>query len=118
MAVGAISTVMLVVADMDRSVHFYRDVLGLQPRFESRHFSSLAAGPVILGLHGEGGDVRAAPTAGVSFGFDVEDISGTVAALRERGVEVVDEPRRENFGWLALLADPDGYLIQLRQPAR
>jgi predicted enzyme related to lactoylglutathione lyase len=107
---------MVVVSDMARSVGFYRDVLGLEARFESRHFSSLAAGPVVLGLHGEGGEVRAAPTAGVSFGFDVEDIAATVAALRERGAEIVDEPRRENFGWLALLADPDGYLIQLRQP--
>ena len=117
MAVGGLSTIMLVVSDMDRSLRFYRDVLGLEPRFESRHFSSLAAGPVVLGLHGEGGDVRAAPTAGISFGFDVEDLAATVAALRERGAEV-DEPRRENFGWLALVSDPDGYLIQLRQPAR
>jgi predicted enzyme related to lactoylglutathione lyase len=116
MAVGALSTVMLVVSDMGRSVRFYRDVLGLEPRFESRHFSSLAAGPVVLGLHGEGGEVRADSGTGCTFGFEVSDMAATLADLRERGAEVVEEPRRENFGWLALIADPDGYLIQLREP--
>ena len=116
MGLTSIQHLLVLTDDIDGTRDFYRDVLGLEPRFESRHFSSLTAGPVVLGLHGEGGEVRADSGTGCTFGFEVSDMAATLADLRERGAEVVEEPRRENFGWLALLADPDGYLIQLREP--
>jgi predicted enzyme related to lactoylglutathione lyase len=52
---------------------------------------------------------------GCTFGFEVADIQQTVQDLKARGVRVQLEPKREDFGWLAIVADPDGYPVQLAQ---
>ena len=39
------------VADMDRAVKFYRDVVGLPLKFQSLEWSEFATGAVTLALH-------------------------------------------------------------------
>ena len=39
------------VADMDRAVKFYRDVLGLSLKFQSPGWSEFSTGETSLGLH-------------------------------------------------------------------
>jgi lactoylglutathione lyase len=117
--VGKLSAVMLVVGDMARSVGFYRDLIGLELRFESPYWSELDAGNIKLALHPEGTEVRVSPGWGCTIGFDVEDIEAVVASLRAAGVSVITEPHTAEFGgMLAAIADPDGYPIQLHQPRR
>ncbi len=80
--------VMVMVTDMQRSVAFYRDVLGLTLRFESPGWSEFSTGPTTLVLHGWGDpepvphltELPARPTAGTcSFGL----MSATCAAFAE-----------------------------------
>ncbi|QSB05477.1 VOC family protein [Natronoglycomyces albus] len=41
--------------------------------------------------------------------FECEDVEATVADLKERGVEIVDEPKIEFWGgWWASFKDPEG----------
>jgi lactoylglutathione lyase len=115
--IGRLDTVMLVVGDMRRSVAFYRDQLGLELRYESPYWSELDAGTITLALHPEGTDMHVSPSWGCTFGFDVADIEGVVAALRAAGTDVITEPHTADFGGqLAAIGDPDGYPIQLHQP--
>ena len=115
--IGSLTTVMLVVSDMARSVQFYKERLGLAVKFESPHWSALDAGTVTLALHPEGHEIRVGPGWGCTFGFEVENLEGVFAELRLSGVVVVTEPHRPQFGgWLAAIADPDGYPIQLYEP--
>ncbi len=109
--------VMIVVSDMDRSVRFYRDVLGLKLKIQSPGFSEFDVGSVALGLHPEGEHLKAqdADKSGASFGFATKNMEATVRTLKERGVRFIMEPRDEGFGILAVFADPDGYNIQLVQ---
>ncbi len=111
--IGRLGLIMVVVSDMKRSVAFYRDTLGLDLEFETPHWSQLDAGGLKIGLHPEGKEVRVSPTTGLSFGFYVPDVQQTAAELRARGVRMLMEPRKEAFGWLAIVSDPDGYAIQL-----
>jgi len=39
------------VAEMDRAVKFYRDALGLPPKFQSPGWSEFATGETMLALH-------------------------------------------------------------------
>ena len=39
------------VSDMDRSVAFYRDVIGLQPKFETPEWTEFATDGAALALH-------------------------------------------------------------------
>ena len=47
-------TYMLLAQDMGRAIAFYRDVLGLEVKFESREWTELVFGDAIIALHGGG----------------------------------------------------------------
>jgi len=118
-----LSVVMIYVSDMDRSVAFYRDVLGLPLRFATPHWSEFATEGPTLALH----PAAAAPSgwrgpqhAGVvQIGWPVEDLDAVAAALKERGVRFVMEPEtRAGEGIrLAVFLDPDGLPISLSSRA-
>lgn len=113
--IGKLTTIVLIVKDMDRSVAFYRDVVGLNVEMHTPFWSSLGAGTISLGLHPESANAKVAPSMGCTFGFEVEDIQSAVKDLKAKGVKMQLEPKREDFGWLAIFSDPDGYAIQLAQ---
>jgi catechol 2,3-dioxygenase-like lactoylglutathione lyase family enzyme len=110
---GPLDHVYYWVTDMDRSVRFYQDVVGL--RLLGRHDSNWAeldAGSVRLALHAtrEGAPVS---TGGAAAAFRVEDLDATQVALRTRGVEFVHQGEVEGYGRFALFPDPDGNLIEV-----
>jgi catechol 2,3-dioxygenase-like lactoylglutathione lyase family enzyme len=113
MQVGKLGLVMIVVSNMDRSVAFYRDVLGLKMLFHQNNWSQFDAGQMLIGLHPEGDQVKVSPTTGFSLGIYLDDIMKTVSELKRRHGHISIEPRPEPFGRWALLKDPDGYGIQL-----
>lgn len=113
MMVGKLGLLMIVVSDMERSVRFYRDVLGLTMLFQQNNWSQFDAGNIIIGLHPVGEEVKVGPTSGCTFGIYVDDIVKSVSELKNRGGHIAVEPRTEPFGRWALLKDPDGYNIQI-----
>ncbi len=113
MQVGTLGLVMIVVKNMDRSVAFYRDVVGLKLLFHQDNWSQFDAGRIILGLHPEGDEVKVSPTTGCTLGIYVDDITKATSELKRRGGRIEIEPRNEPFGRWALLKDPDGYNLQI-----
>jgi lactoylglutathione lyase len=113
MQVGKLGLVMIVVSNMDRSVAFYRDVLGLKLLFHQSNWSQFDAGHMLIGLHPEGDEVKVSPTSGFSLGIYVDDITKACSELKRRHGHIAIEPRNEPFGRWALLKDPDGYGVQL-----
>lgn len=113
MMIGKLGLLMVVVKDMDRSVAFYRDVVGMQLLFHQSNWSQFDGGNILLGLHPEGEEVKVSPTSGFSIGFYVDDVVKAVSEIKSRGGHIEIEPRPEPFGRWALLKDPDGYNIQI-----
>ena len=60
------------VADMDRSVAFYRDKLGLELKFDSPFWSEFATGETVLAIH-PASDEK--PAGSVELGFGVDDLA-------------------------------------------
>jgi predicted enzyme related to lactoylglutathione lyase len=118
MMLGKLGLVMIVVRDMERSVVFYRDVLGLKLLIHQDNWSQFDAGNIIIGLHPEGEEVKVSPTTGMSIGIYVDNIDQTVSEIRRRLAKLAIAPRAEPFGRWALLFDPDGYSIQIIEMAR
>ena len=118
MKVGKLGLIMIVVKDMERSVAFYRDVLGFDLLFKQNNWSQFDAGNILIGLHPEGEEVKVSPTSGCTFGIYVEDITKVASELKRRGGRFGIEPREEPFGRWGLLRDPDGYGIQIIEMAR
>ncbi len=110
--IDSISAVWLPVTDMDRSVGFYRDALGLDVVEREGGWTEVTAGDQIIGLNsgespaGEGGAVIA---------FNVQDIDSTVAELRTRGVQFAGEVSEHPWGRIAPFTDPDGNSLQVIQ---
>lgn len=113
--IGQLSTITLIVKEMDQSVAFYRDILGLRVQMHTPYWSGMNTGNVVVGLHPESEHSKVAPGGGCTFGFEVSDIQKSAEELKSKGVKFLMEPKREDFAWLAVFADPDGYSILLTQ---
>jgi lactoylglutathione lyase len=115
---------MVVVSDMQRSVEFYRDKLGIPLKFQSPQWTEFATGATTLALHGGGVPAAGPPsgdpskTAGAcSIGFNVHDVDKTYEELKAKGINFVMPPtQRETEGIkLAVAVDPDGLPISFAQ---
>jgi lactoylglutathione lyase len=114
---------MVVVSDMDRSVEFYRDRLGIPLKFQTPDWTEFQTGTTTLALHGGGVAATVPPAgdptkqAGCSIGFNVEDVDKTYEELKSKGIRFVMPPtQREGEGIkLAVCIDPDGLPIAFAQ---
>jgi catechol 2,3-dioxygenase-like lactoylglutathione lyase family enzyme len=92
--------VVVYTRDMERATAFYRDTLGLEPSYESEHWTTFRTGPCVLALHA--GSEPPDPT------FRVTDADAERVRLVAAGVEVTDV--REPAPGLRVFdaRDPDG----------
>jgi catechol 2,3-dioxygenase-like lactoylglutathione lyase family enzyme len=119
MAVGPVGQIHISVRDVDRSVAFYRDVLGIPFLFQvpGQPMAFFQSGEVRLYL---GVPEDPAFTSKVVLYFRVDDIDAEVARLTDLGVTFVDKPHvvhRDGATelWMAFLRDPDGHHLGLMQ---
>ncbi|HEY5858907.1 MAG TPA: VOC family protein [Actinomycetota bacterium] len=110
--IGPIDHVYYWTRDMDVSVAFYRDVVGLTlVRRDGNEWAEFEAGPIRLALHGSG--ERPASGAGTVV-FRVEDLDGTRWVLEQRGASFEDHLGEvEGFARFATFHDPDGNPLQI-----
>jgi methylmalonyl-CoA/ethylmalonyl-CoA epimerase len=105
------------VADLDRAVSFYRDVLGLRFLFRAPPgLAFLQCGSVRLML-GQRSPGEGDAAVGVIY-YRVADLDLAYTTLRARGVRFVDQPHRiarlaDHELWMAFLRDPDDHLLAL-----
>ncbi len=99
------------VADMDRAVRFYRDVVGLPLRFQSPGWSEFATGATTFALHAAS-DKN--PAGIVKLGLTVPEIQEFHKALSGKGVQFTMPPTPQDFGaTLADFLDSDGAHISV-----
>jgi uncharacterized glyoxalase superfamily protein PhnB len=91
------------VADMDKAVKFYRDVVGLTLKFESPGWSEFVTGETTLALH-PASDKN--PAGKVELGFTVADVEAFYRDMSAKGVLFSMPPKKQDFGGvLAQLTD-------------
>lgn len=54
-----------------------------------------------------------APDSNLRLGFAIDDFEDRIASLRQRAVTFATEPTQTEFGYLAVVVDPDGRKIEL-----
>ncbi len=122
---------MLRVGDLEKSLHFYTDVLGMK-LLRRRDYPE---GRFTLAFVGYGDEARDTVLEltynwdthhydlGDGFGhiaIEVDDVYEAVERIRAKGGKVVREPGPMKHGStiLAFVEDPDGYKIELLDPRR
>lgn len=121
--------VMLRVLDLDKSLAFYRDILGMKvlrhTEYESGRFTNVflsfnenAESSLELTYNW---DQKETYEKGQAFGhlaLMVNDIHKAVEKLAQSGVRIKTPPKQMNHGQriIAFVFDPDDYLIELIEP--
>jgi lactoylglutathione lyase len=121
----------LAVSDFERSLAFYRDVLGLEVEalYDNPRYATLTAARARLSLAEQGhaaddrpGVTMTAPDdasrANVVIVLEVPDARAVHAELGIRGASFLAEPYEPPWGGCRFFCvDPDGYLVEIEQPA-
>ena len=129
MRLSAPDYIVVVVADLDRSLRFYTDVLGLTLGHRSGPYAQFDTGATRLALFEReamaatlGRARLAEPDAaapGFELGFKVDDAEVAYAELVTAGADPAVEPTDRPWGQrTAYVRDPDGHLIELAEDQR
>ncbi|WP_101925176.1 MULTISPECIES: VOC family protein [Luteimonas] len=112
-----LETLVFFVRDLDRSIAFYRDVLGLEVTRLDGHdgpFATAQAGPVMLVFFEREVRIGESPIPVFSLDGGIDDCADALAA---QGVEiVVPTSAAPDGGWTLDFRDPDGNVLSLYQP--
>ena len=115
------------VSDMDKSLWFYRDVLGMEiveqktsPRGSILVFLRFPGTGCKLELcsFSDSGKIEV-PEDLVHLAFEVESLENCILKLEQAGIPVTEGPIESSNGTRFIFTeDPDKYEIELIQPAR
>ncbi|MFF5990112.1 VOC family protein [Prauserella flavalba] len=104
------------VSDAPAAARFYGDLFGLKPSFETPGFIAFdLAGGVQLALWTKDLTHATGRTSEVCLALEggPARIDAQFEAWKAKGVDVVSQPRDEDFGRTFVVADPDGNLIRV-----
>lgn len=110
------------VSDMDQTIRFYQEVLGLEvmerkvsPRGSHLAFLKVPNSEELIELCSfpASGPVRVQEDL-VHLAFEVENLDDTILSLGSKGVKITDGPTSSSSGSRFIFIDaPDGYEVEL-----
>lgn len=112
--VSRVSVVYVYVSDIERSIGFYRDILGI-PLEGDEHWVEATLGGTRFALHATHEGIGKLSSGTIHVSLEVADADAAAERLREAGIEV-QESMRDEWGTALEVVDPDGYRIYLFQP--
>ena len=115
--------IILYVNDFEKSMDFYKGILGLPIKLQQDTYVEFDTGAITLSINTRkdvkeltGLNVPESSTSTQTFevGFVVEDVGATIETLRQQGVTILKEPVTKPWGQtVAYVADPDGHYIEI-----
>ena len=115
MSFSKVGAVILLVSNMENSVKFYRDTLGLPVKTKSKDWTEFFNNNTVLALHPAKRKSAIKTGSGMLVGFEVSDLDSSVKKLKDKKVRFYKKPKQEPFGKHAIIKDPDGHLISIAE---
>lgn len=117
-----VSYLILYVRDLDASIRFYRDVVGIPFKFSEHGYAEFDAGGVKLGLYDRArlpdliGLEAADRTLPGEILVPVQDADAEADRFRVAGAEILSGPVDRPWGHRTVhVLDPDGNVVELAQ---
>ena len=114
-----VGNVILAVKDLEASLRFYHEVIGLPIKNQRRSWIDLGISGALLSLHPASLTAKHIGSSienGITIGFLVGDVQSAVDELRSKGVTIYRDIVEKDAGKNAVVCDPDDYLISLFEP--
>jgi catechol 2,3-dioxygenase-like lactoylglutathione lyase family enzyme len=123
---GIVAAHFIVAADVERSRHFYTDVLGGRLAFSSGDLRYVALANTFVIINVGGGPTDDKPTVILETPSDpdrvssflnlrVENIQAVYTEWSARGAQFLTPPIQHEFEIRCYIRDPDGHLIEVGQ---
>ena len=120
MNIKKLGNVILAVKDLDKSVEFYRDVIGLPIKNQRRTWVDLGTTGALISLHPASLTAEHMGSSienGIIIGFVVGDLQSALSELESKGVKIYRNITEHDAGKNAIVLDPDSYMISLFEPS-
>lgn len=119
MNIKKVGNVILAVRDLDKSIEFYHEIIGLPIKNQRRSWVDLGTSGALLSLHPASltaEHIGSSIENGITIGFIVGDVESAVAELKTKGIRIYREITDRDAGKNAIVLDPDDYLVSLFEP--
>lgn len=115
-----VGNVILAVRNMEKSLEFYHNLIGLPIKEQRENWIDLGTGEnSLISLHPaskielhKGSSLE----NGITVGFLVGDVQSAVEELKSKGVQVYREIIEKDSGKNVIMLDPDEYFVSLFEP--
>ena len=112
-----LSMLMLGVENLEKSVAFYRDVVGVLPKSQIEQFAFLDAGDMTLVLSQSLGRAIQPRAGAMQAIFAAASVRKAHQELHARGAHFINDPSEVSPGsWAATFRDPDGHMLTVYGP--
>jgi lactoylglutathione lyase len=127
MSIGRLILVVLEVEDLERSIRFYRDQLGIPLKLDIDHGGTdrWISGDHAATSYGDGAFLhfalyksKSVVTRNAQIGFATENLAEAHQRLVASSAQVEHGPRDEPWGKTARYIDPDGNSVSLTESRR
>ena len=119
MNIKKVGNVILAVKDLDKSIQFYNEIIGLPIKDQRRTWVDLGTTGALLSLHPASltaQHIGSSIENGISIGFLVGDLKSALEELKTKGVTIYRDIVEKDAGKNAVILDPDEYMISLFEP--
>lgn len=117
---NSLYAVCLLVKDFEKSVVFYRDLLGLQINSQDKNYADFKLGDTLLAIFQKNQATDMFPTkfmntgGGLVLAFKVEDVQKACDDLLAKNVEIFEGPKQTPWGQtVAYFKDVDDHIWEV-----
>ncbi len=119
MNIKHLGSVIIAVSNLEKSVKFYNEIIGLPIKNKRENWVELAKQGATVILHPASRPINTGTSIenGIVIGLVVGDIMSAVQELKSQNITIYRDVVSQKAGKNAIILDPDKYMISLFEPA-
>jgi len=119
MNIKHLGSVIIAVSNLEKSVKFYNEIIGMPIKNKRENWVELAKQGATVILHPATTKINTGTSIenGIVIGLVVGDIQSAVQELKSQNVPISRDIESHKAGKNAIVLDPDKYMISLFEPA-